>query len=71
MVMPNRPLELARLHKQIWDQAVQATVTTQRTITQRLLLSFSLGAGGGLISNFEQLVRGVWKPETNELLKMT
>ncbi|XP_054468664.1 trimeric intracellular cation channel type B [Anoplopoma fimbria] len=29
------------------------------------------GAGGGLISNFEQLVRGVWKPETNELLKMS
>ncbi|XP_015675919.1 trimeric intracellular cation channel type B [Protobothrops mucrosquamatus] len=28
-------------------------------------------AGGGLISNFEQLVRGVWKPETNELLKMS
>lgn len=31
----------------------------------------SLGAGGGLMSNFEQLVRGIWKPETNELLKMT
>lgn len=30
-----------------------------------------LGAGGGLISNFEQLVRGVWKPETNELLRMS
>lgn len=29
------------------------------------------GAGGGLISNFEQLVRGVWKPETNELLNMS
>lgn len=29
------------------------------------------GAGGGLIRNFEQLVRGVWRPETNELLKMT
>ncbi|XP_069621894.1 trimeric intracellular cation channel type B [Ranitomeya imitator] len=28
-------------------------------------------AGGGLISNFEQLVRGVWKPESNELLKMS
>lgn len=29
------------------------------------------GAGGGLIRNFEQLVRGVWRPETNELLRMT
>ncbi|XP_068191611.1 trimeric intracellular cation channel type B [Antennarius striatus] len=29
------------------------------------------GAGGGLLRNFEQLVRGVWKPETNELLKMS
>ncbi|XP_040215142.1 trimeric intracellular cation channel type B [Rana temporaria] len=28
-------------------------------------------AGGGLISNFEQLVRGIWKPENNELLKMS
>ncbi|XP_069820401.1 trimeric intracellular cation channel type B isoform X2 [Dendropsophus ebraccatus] len=28
-------------------------------------------AGGGLISNFEQLVRGVWRPESNELLKMS
>ncbi|KAG9464806.1 hypothetical protein GDO78_019358 [Eleutherodactylus coqui] len=28
-------------------------------------------AGGGLISNFEQLVRGIWKPESNELLKMS
>ncbi|XP_028829984.1 trimeric intracellular cation channel type B isoform X2 [Denticeps clupeoides] len=28
-------------------------------------------AGGGLMSNFEQLVRGIWKPETNELLKMS
>lgn len=30
-----------------------------------------IGAGGGLIRNFEQLVRGIWKPETNELLKMS
>lgn len=36
-----------------------------------LALSLSVGAGGGLLSNFEQLVRGIWKPETNELLKMT
>ncbi|XP_064798115.1 trimeric intracellular cation channel type B-like isoform X2 [Oncorhynchus masou masou] len=36
-----------------------------------IALGWAKGAGGGLISNFEQLVRGVWKPETNELLKMT
>ncbi|XP_069043241.1 trimeric intracellular cation channel type B isoform X3 [Lepisosteus oculatus] len=35
------------------------------------LQSSVTGAGGGLMSNFEQLVRGVWKPETNELLKMS
>ncbi|TFK01751.1 SET and MYND domain-containing protein 4 [Platysternon megacephalum] len=34
-------------------------------------VGWARGAGGGLISNFEQLVRGVWKPESNELLKMS
>ncbi|NXS52742.1 T38BB protein, partial [Brachypteracias leptosomus] len=34
-------------------------------------VGWARGAGGSLISNFEQLVRGVWKPETNELLKMS
>uniref|UniRef100_A0A8C4RD52 Transmembrane protein 38A n=2 Tax=Eptatretus burgeri TaxID=7764 RepID=A0A8C4RD52_EPTBU len=28
------------------------------------------GAGSGLIATIEQLLRGVWKPETNELLDM-
>ncbi|CAL1567515.1 unnamed protein product [Knipowitschia caucasica] len=36
-----------------------------------IAIGWARGAGGGLISNFEQLVRGVWRPETNELLKMT
>ncbi|XP_010891134.1 trimeric intracellular cation channel type B [Esox lucius] len=36
-----------------------------------IAVGWAKGAGGGLISNFEQLVRGVWKPESNELLKMT
>ncbi|XP_053226639.1 trimeric intracellular cation channel type B isoform X1 [Podarcis raffonei] len=36
-----------------------------------IVVGWARGAGGGLISNFEQLVRGVWKPETNELLKMS
>ncbi|XP_051906433.1 trimeric intracellular cation channel type B isoform X2 [Hippocampus zosterae] len=36
-----------------------------------IAIGWARGAGGGLIRNFEQLVRGVWKPETNELLKMT
>uniref|UniRef100_A0A674IZJ2 Trimeric intracellular cation channel type A n=1 Tax=Terrapene triunguis TaxID=2587831 RepID=A0A674IZJ2_9SAUR len=29
------------------------------------------GSGIALVSNFEQLLRGVWKPETNEILHMT
>lgn len=29
------------------------------------------GAGVALMSNFEQLLRGVWKPETNEILHMS
>ncbi|KAM6902026.1 trimeric intracellular cation channel type B [Lycodopsis pacificus] len=36
-----------------------------------IAIGWAKGAGGGLIRNFEQLVRGVWKPETNELLKMS
>ncbi|XP_037341274.2 trimeric intracellular cation channel type B [Pungitius pungitius] len=36
-----------------------------------IAIGWAKGAGGGLISNFEQLVRGVWKPETNEFLKMS
>lgn len=29
------------------------------------------GSGVALISNFEQLLRGVWRPETNEILNMS
>ncbi|XP_013864816.1 trimeric intracellular cation channel type B [Austrofundulus limnaeus] len=36
-----------------------------------IAIGWARGAGGGLISNFEQLVRGVWRPETNELLNMS
>ncbi|NXU58324.1 TM38B protein, partial [Turnix velox] len=36
-----------------------------------VVVGWARGAGGSLISNFEQLVRGVWKPESNELLKMS
>ncbi|XP_042198596.1 trimeric intracellular cation channel type A [Callorhinchus milii] len=35
------------------------------------LVGWAKGAGVALISNFEQLVRGVWKPETNEFLNMS
>lgn len=30
-----------------------------------------LGAGGSIITNFEQLVKGGWKPEADEWLKMS
>ncbi|XP_072114149.1 trimeric intracellular cation channel type B-like [Mobula birostris] len=36
-----------------------------------IAVGWAKGAGSGLISNFEQLVRGVWIPERNELLKMS
>lgn len=32
---------------------------------------YSTGSGVALMSNFEQLLRGVWKPETNEILHMS
>lgn len=33
--------------------------------------ALSLGSGVALMANFEQLLRGVWKPETNEVLHMS
>nr|XP_056701193.1 trimeric intracellular cation channel type A [Euleptes europaea] len=36
-----------------------------------IVIGFVKGSGVALMSNFEQLLRGVWKPETNELLHMT
>uniref|UniRef100_A0A3B3WH83 Transmembrane protein 38B n=1 Tax=Poecilia mexicana TaxID=48701 RepID=A0A3B3WH83_9TELE len=36
-----------------------------------ITIGWARGAGGGLISNFEQLVRGIWRPETNELIRMS
>ncbi|XP_042189081.1 trimeric intracellular cation channel type B [Callorhinchus milii] len=35
-----------------------------------IAVGWAKGAGSGLLSNFEQLVRGVWMPEKNQLLKM-
>lgn len=54
---------------------VAGVVQAQSRFKDVLLVMVANGwakaAGGGLISNFEQLVRGVWKPENNELLKMS
>lgn len=49
----------------------QANVKYKDSLLVMIAIGWARGAGGGLISNFEQLVRGVWRPETNELLKMT
>lgn len=49
----------------------QAHIKYKDSLLVLIAIGWARGAGGGLISNFEQLVRGVWKPETNELLKMT
>lgn len=29
------------------------------------------GSGVALMSNFEQLLRGIWRPDTNEILNMS
>ncbi|KAI1904812.1 hypothetical protein AGOR_G00009530 [Albula goreensis] len=50
---------------------VQAQKHYKDGILVMIAAGWAKGAGGGLISNFEQLVRGIWKPETNELLKMS
>ncbi|KAJ3605476.1 hypothetical protein NHX12_027522 [Muraenolepis orangiensis] len=49
----------------------QASGKYQDSLLVMIAIGWAKGAGGGLIANFEQLVRGVWKPETNELLKMS
>ncbi|XP_056434709.1 trimeric intracellular cation channel type B isoform X1 [Gadus chalcogrammus] len=49
----------------------QASIKYQDSLLVMIAIGWAKGAGGGLIANFEQLVRGVWKPETNELLKMS
>ncbi|XP_020636876.3 trimeric intracellular cation channel type A [Pogona vitticeps] len=36
-----------------------------------VIVGFVKGSGVALMSNFEQLLRGIWKPDTNELLHMT
>lgn len=36
-----------------------------------VLTGYVKGSGVALMSNFEQLLRGVWKPETNEILNMS
>ncbi|XP_061589237.1 trimeric intracellular cation channel type B [Cololabis saira] len=50
---------------------VQARGKYKDSLLVMIAIGWARGAGGGLISNFEQLVRGVWKPETNELLRMS
>ncbi|KAJ8402389.1 hypothetical protein AAFF_G00368780, partial [Aldrovandia affinis] len=49
----------------------QARKHYKEGILVMIAVGWAKGAGGGLISNFEQLVRGIWKPETNELFKMS
>jgi len=36
-----------------------------------VIVGYVKGSGVALISNFEQLLRGVWRPETNEILNMS
>ncbi|KAI4888202.1 hypothetical protein NFI96_028506 [Prochilodus magdalenae] len=62
--------EVTRTWK-ILGGVVQANKKYKDGLFVMIAVGWAKGAGGGLISNFEQLVRGVWKPETNELLKMS
>lgn len=50
----------------IWKRQLSAGVAV-------LAVHFYCFAGSGvaLMSNFEQLLRGVWKPESNEILRMS
>ncbi|KAF2975131.1 hypothetical protein EK904_005958 [Melospiza melodia maxima] len=62
--------EVTRTWK-ITDGIAHADTVYKDACLIMVAVGWARGAGGGLISNFEQLVRGVWKPETNELLHMS
>uniref|UniRef100_A0A8C0UK78 Transmembrane protein 38B n=1 Tax=Cyanistes caeruleus TaxID=156563 RepID=A0A8C0UK78_CYACU len=62
--------EVTRTWK-ITDGIAHADIVYKDAWLVMVAVGWARGAGGGLISNFEQLVRGVWKPETNELLQMS
>uniref|UniRef100_H3DN10 Transmembrane protein 38B n=2 Tax=Tetraodon nigroviridis TaxID=99883 RepID=H3DN10_TETNG len=62
--------EVGRTWK-VLSGVTQAHSKYKDSLLVMIAIGWARGAGGGLIRNFEQLVRGVWKPETNELLKMS
>ncbi|NXA83292.1 T38BB protein, partial [Thryothorus ludovicianus] len=62
--------EVTRTWK-ITDGIAHADIVYKDAWLVMIAVGWARGAGGGLISNFEQLVRGVWKPESNELLHMS
>lgn len=57
-------------------QCVRVYISTKSAATpDHITLAHSVsllsGSGVALMSNFEQLLRGVWRPETNEILNMS
>ncbi|KAG7282115.1 hypothetical protein CRUP_008227 [Coryphaenoides rupestris] len=68
--LSNSTNEVTRTWK-VLGGVTQASGKYQDSLLVMIAIGWAKGAGGGLIANFEQLVRGVWKPETNELLKMS
>ena len=52
------------------SMGLQRVCMTEQLTHSYLILAF-LGAGGSIITNFEQLVKGCWKPEAEEWLKMS
>ena len=50
--------------------ACKESAMTEQLTHSYLILVF-LGAGGSIITNFEQLLKGCWKPEAEEWLKMS
>jgi hypothetical protein len=56
---PVFPWELRLEERRVWGWPVTSVVPCPA------------GSGVALLSNVEQLLRGVWKPETNEILHMS
>lgn len=63
-------VSLLKMGVRSWSQI--RAVTHNIDFFKILLSIFILtGSGVALMSNFEQLLRGVWRPETNEILNMS
>ncbi|XP_043952471.1 trimeric intracellular cation channel type B [Gambusia affinis] len=57
--------------KKILSGITLAKSKYQDNLPIMISIAWAKGAGGGLLSSFDQFVRGIWIPEKNELIRMS